>query len=230
VFGTPGYQLAREIYQSKKSRSAAKKFVSARRTYYIERIRQEASSRGLKPLGRATARFATVYAAGCLAIKYGIFTWARRDLLRAILTCQLDGLVAARGKTDQATDLRQKLVDHLAQNRRSFMHLNGKKPLAKRHTFGSVPGYAHTHKGEDWLYLTSDQLKTVIGTGKAARRLKKLLVEQDWMAGAGNGGLVQRPILKAKGNKGYKWVHAFRASLLESSIEVPRRLALNKNR
>ena len=35
---------------------------------------------------------------------------------------------------------------------------------------------------------------------------------------------------KAKGNKGYKWVHAFRASLLESSIEVPRRLALNKNR
>lgn len=36
------------------------------------------------------------------------------------------------------------------------------------------------------------------------------LVELDAMAG--KRGLVQRPIFKAKGNKGYRWVHAFRAS------------------
>jgi putative DNA primase/helicase len=141
VFGTPGDRLVREVYKNKTSRSAAKKFVSARRTYYINRIRQEAKSKGLKPLERATARFATVYAAGCLAIKYGIFTWDRKNLFRAILSCQLDGLTAAHGKTDQVTDLRQKLVDHLVQNRKDLMDLNGTKPSAKTHTFGNVPGY-----------------------------------------------------------------------------------------
>jgi putative DNA primase/helicase len=229
VFGTPGDRLVRKLYKKKTSRSAAKKFVSARRTYYINRIRQEAKSKGLKPLERATARFATVYAAGSLAIGYGIFTWRRKDLLRAILSCQLDGLVAAR-KTDQATDLRQKLVDHLVQNQPRFMELNGARPSATTHTFGSVPGYVQTHRGESWIYLTSDQLKKVIGTGKAARRLKKRLVDEGLMASTGKRALVQRPIFKAKRNKGYRWVHAFRASLVESSIDTPPRLALNKNR
>ena len=57
------------------------------------------------------------------------------------------------------------------------MDLNDARPLAKSHTFGSVPGYVHAHRGEDWIYLTADQLKAIIGTGKAAGRLKARLVE-----------------------------------------------------
>jgi putative DNA primase/helicase len=230
VFGTPGYQFVRKLYKDKDSRFAAKKFVAARRKYYIDRIRQEAKSKGLKPLERATARFATVYAAGCLAIKYGIFTWSRKALFLAVLSCQLDGLTAARGRTDQVTNLRPKLMDYLAQNRRHFVSLNGKRPSSTDHKFGSVPGYIHTHNGIDWLYLTSNQLKAIIGTGKAAARLKRRLVEQGLMASTRKKALVQRPIFKAKGNKGYRWVHAFRASLLENSIDAPLRRALNKNR
>jgi putative DNA primase/helicase len=230
VFGAPGDQLVRKLYRSKGSRAAAKTFVSARRTNYIDRIRQEAKSRGLKPLERATARFATVYAAGCLAIKYGIFTWGRKDLFRAVLSCQLDGLVAAGPKTDQAANLRQRLTDYLVQNRQHFVSLNGKKLASSDHEFGSVPGYVHTHNGIDWVYLTSDQLRTIIGTDKAAGRLKRSLVEQGSMASTGKRALVQRPIFKARSNKGYRWVHAFRAALLESSIDAPRRLALNKSK
>jgi putative DNA primase/helicase len=230
VFGTPGYQFVRKLYKDKASRSAAKKFVSARRTYYIDRIKRETRLKGLKPLERATARFATVYAAGCLAIRYRIFTWARKDLFRAVLSCQLDGLAVAGRKTDQVTNLRQKLTDYLVQNRRSFVSLNGRTPTRDKHEFGSVPGYAHTHNGINWFYLTSNQLKTIIGTDKAAGRLKTHLIEQGSMASTGKRALVQRPIFKAKSNKGYRWVHAFRASLLESSIDAPRRLALNKNK
>jgi putative DNA primase/helicase len=230
VFGTPGHRLVHKLYESKSSRADAKKFVSARRTYYIDRIRREAIKKGLKPLERAAARFATVYAAGCLAIKYGIFIWERKDLFRAVLSCQLDGLMAARGRIDQVTNLRQKLVDHLVRNRPSFFVLNGKRLAGSAHEFGSVPGYFHTHNGEDWLYLTSDQLKAVIGTDKVAARLKQRLVEQALMATTGKRALVQRPIFKAKGNKGYRWVHSFRASLLEGSIDAPRRRALNKKR
>jgi putative DNA primase/helicase len=230
VFGAPGYRLVSKLYKNKTSRSAAKKFVSARRTYYIDRIRQEAKSKGVKPLERATARFATVYAAGCLANKYGIFTWRRQELLHAVLSVQLDGLVAARGKPDEVTDLRQKLIDHLIQIRPRLTDLNLRKLSAKAYTLSSVPGYFHTHNGEDWLYLTSGQLKAVIGTDNAASRLKRCLIEAGSMANTGKRALVQRPIFKAKGNKGYRWVHAFRATLLESSIETPRRLALNKKR
>lgn len=211
----------RAPYKSKKRRSAAKKFACARRTYYINRIKREAGSRGLRPLQRATARFATVYAAGCLAIQYGIFTWSRRDLLQAILSCQLDGLAAAAGKADQTTNLRQKLFDHLVQNRQHFMDLNGAKPLAKGHRIGSVPGYAQTHRGESWIYLTSDQLKAIIGVDRAASCLKSRLIEEGLMAGTSERALVQRPIFKAKRNKGYRWVHAFRASLVENSMATP---------
>src|SRR5258708_2762010 len=214
VFGTPGYRFVRNLYKSKNSRSAAKKFVSARRTYYIDRVRQEAKSRGLKPLERATARFATVYAAGCLAIKYGIFTWSSKDLFPAILSCQLDGLVAAGRKTDQLTNLRQKFVNYLPQTPTRFTDLNRGKLSSEAHIFGSVPAYSHTHSGIDWLYLTSDQLKTIIGKDKAASRLKKRLVDEGLMASTGKRALVQRPIFKAKGNKGYRCVHAFRASLV----------------
>jgi putative DNA primase/helicase len=210
VFGTPGHQFVHKLYKDKKSRSIAKKFVAARRNGYINIIRKRADDIGVKPLERATARFATVYAAGCLAIKYGIFTWGRKDLLRAVLSCQLDSLVRAQGKTDQVTNLRQRLIDHLVQNRRHFVSLNGKTLSTSDHEFGSVPGYVRTHNGVDWFYLTSDQLKAVIGAGDAAGRLKKRLVEEGTMVG--KRGLVQRPIFKAKGNKGYRWVHAFRVS------------------
>lgn len=221
VFGTPGYQLVRKIYQSRNSRAAAKRFVSARRTYYIARLRRAAAAKGLTPLERATARFATVYAAGCLAIKYGIFTWNRRDLLRAILSCQLDGLTAARRTSDPVATLRRKLVDHLLQMRPRFLDLNRGKPSVKGHVFGSVPGYSHTHQGIDWFYITSPQLKTIIGVGKAAGDLKRRLTGENVMAGTGRRGLVQRPIFDGKGNKGYRWVHAFRASFLESSMAAP---------
>jgi putative DNA primase/helicase len=228
VFGTPGRQFVDKLYKDKKSRSAAVQFVAARRTYYINRIRQDAKSKRLKPLERATARFATVYAAGCLAIEYGIFLWKRRDLLRAVLSCQFDSLVQAHGKIGHVSSLRQRLIAHFVRHRRELLSLNGAKPSAKDHEFGSVPGYAHNHNGVDWLYLTSEQLKIVIGTEKAARRLKARLVEERLMAN-GQRGLVQRPIFRGKGNKGWRWVHAFHASLLASSIDAPRRRALNKN-
>jgi hypothetical protein len=155
-----------------------------------------------------------VYAAGCLAIKYGIFTWSRKDLLRAVLSCQLDSLVKPKGKSDPADKLRQKLVVYLAQNRRHFVSLDRKK-LKSSHRFGSVPGYSQTYKQVDWFYLKSDQLKGIIGTDRVARRLKRHLVEQGVMATTGKRDLVQRPIFKRKGNRGYRWVHAIRASVLD---------------
>jgi hypothetical protein len=80
-----------------------------------------------------------------------------------------------------------------------------------KHTFGSVPGYKATFKGEKWYYLTADQLKEII-SGKDAKGLKQELSKEGLLATKPDGKyLVQRPIFSGKGNKGYEWVHAFRA-------------------
>jgi hypothetical protein len=232
-FGTPGLRLVQRLYKDETSKSAAKAFVAARREYYIKIIRRKAEAKGLTPLERATARFATVYAAGCLAIQFGIFTWARKDLLTAVLSCQLEGLVGAglkvelKPKVDPMTDLREKLVRHLGKERSRFLNLDRDGLQSKQHILGSVPGYIQTHKGERWLYLTSDQLTAVIGSSKPAKELKVRLVADGSMA-PGRRALVQRPLYRAESNKGYRWVHAFRAGLLASSIEAPRRRALNR--
>jgi hypothetical protein len=94
------------------------------------------------------------------------------------------------------------------------VNLNASKPSRGEHRFGSVPGYTHTHNGIEWLYLTSDKLKELIGKGNAAHRLKEKLVQEKLMASSSeNRFVVQRPIFAAKGNKGHRWVHAFKASI-----------------
>jgi hypothetical protein len=218
VFGTPGYRFICKIYKDKDSRLEAKKFVADRRKKYIEIIRKNAKAQQLKPLHRATARFATVYAAGCLAIKYKIFPWARNDLLNAVLSCQLDALVAFAGHNlDPVSKSQKQLVDYLCRNRTQFMNLDSSKPSLRDHKFGSVGGYTHSHNGVNWIYLTSAKLKELIGVGSAARRLKEKLVQKKLMdSSTGNRFVVQRPIFAAKGNKGYKHVHALKASLAKA--------------
>ncbi|WP_338691748.1 DUF927 domain-containing protein [Bradyrhizobium sp. 26S5] len=209
VFGAPGYQLVRRIYKNKTSRFVAKNFVAKRRNVYIELARRKAAKTGSKPLERATARFATVYAAGCLAIHYGIFTWQRADLLRAVLACQFDSL-SSNTVSLPGSPLQARLTEYFAKNRANFVDLDQGKLDRARHQFGSVPGYLHTHKRTAWLYLTADQLKRIIGTGRAADEFKRRHVNDGTLAASGSRSLVQRPVFKGNGNKGYEWVHAFR--------------------
>jgi putative DNA primase/helicase len=195
-----------------KNEERLKRFLSRERIAYLQTIRTQAQAEGLRPLNRASGRFATVFAAGSLAIKYQIFRWDRQALLQAILSCQLDGLRHSKVADEQAdtsvAGLRRKLVRYLKERRNEFR----KVPRLGKHTFGSAPGYVATFKGKKWYYLTSDQLKKIIGSGDNADLLKKELVADGLMDRASTGKyVVQRPIFPAKGNKGHRWVHAFRA-------------------
>lgn len=220
TFGKPGYELVRRIYRDKQSLAAAKTFVAARRAAYLQRARRRAVKTGTKPLERATARFATVYSAGSLAISYGIFTWRRADLMRAVLSCQFESLLASAGPAPDA-GLASRLAGYIARNRGALLDLDRAKIEPSGHRFGSTPGYTHNWKGVAWIYLTSDQLATIIGTDHEARRLKALLVKNGILATTGQRQLVQRPIFQATGNKGYRWVHAFRADALRNWIDAP---------
>jgi putative DNA primase/helicase len=225
-YGVAGREFQRQLVgDHQRSLKQPRESLSGWRTRYVRALKAKAKAEGLKPLKRSTGRCATAYAAGRLAIQYGILPCTKKQLLQAILTCQLDGLRWAKAKhleTDTSVSgLCRKLITYLRDHRSKFMDLDEGKPRLGTHRFGSVPGYVGTFKGKNWFYLKADQLTRIIGGGENAGQLKKELVQTGMLASRANGKcLVQRPIFSgAKGNEGHKWVHAFRARLVRSQGE-----------
>jgi Domain of unknown function (DUF927) len=222
-YGVAGREFQRQLVADRK-RNVNKLRGSLRRWRkgYVRAFKSKAKPEGLKPLKRSTGRCATVYAAGRLAIQYGILPCTKKQLMQAVLSCQLDGLWAAKTErlaTDtSASGLRRKLITHLRERRSKFMDLDKDKPRVGEHKFGSVPGYIATFADKKWFYLTADKLARVVGGGEHVEQLKKELAAEKLLDQRSNGSyLVQRRIFSgAKGNKGHKWVHAFRARLVKS--------------
>jgi putative DNA primase/helicase len=223
-YGTPGEEFVRRLVEDRvRDASALKQVLKEERKAYLQALQATTEAQNLRPLNRASGRFATTFAAGSLGIKYGILPWTRDDLLQAILACQLDGLRHSQTKNHQAdssvTGLRRKVVSYLADNRGQFLDI--KMPSVGTHTFGSVPGYLATFKGKEWFYLTADQLKMIIGTRNSADQLKAQLVADGLLDQDSTGRyVVQRRIFSGgKGNKGYERVHAFSAKILQDRAQ-----------
>jgi Domain of unknown function (DUF927) len=225
-FGTPRHEFARRLLKQRQlDKRRLIRWLNRRRQQYLKKLQVEVNkllseNATIKPpLQRASGRFATTYAAGALAIKYGIFLLSRKQLLAAILDCQLDSLGANLvAKQAPAPGPKKKLLDYLRQHRPDFMDLDTARPALGTHEFGSAPGYAATFKVDKWLYLSAKQLDTIVGTGGgAATALKKDLAAAGLLATSKNRFVVQRPIFSgAKKNKGFCSVYAFKASILDN--------------
>jgi hypothetical protein len=220
-FGAAGRAFQKKLVAASNSDlKQLRKWIARRRDIYSKALKREANAKGLRPLKRSTGRCATVYAAGRLAIKYGLLPWSRKQLLRAILSCQLDQPPPTETTTlnsgNPVDNLRQTLVNYLRERRGEFMDLDNNKPRLGPHVFGSVPGYSATFKTRKWLYLTDAQLRGILGTGPDVKRLKATLSQEDLMARTAKGRfLVQRPVFTgARGNKGHRRVHAFDARII----------------
>ena len=201
-----------------------RKWLTQRRKVYTNRLNAQAKAKGVKPLSRSTGRCATVYAAGCLASKYGIVPWEKAELLRAVLLCQMDGLGQATAELS-ATDtsvvgLRKKVFAYLCDRRGKFVDLDKVNLRPNSHKLGSAPGYKATFKGKEWLYVTAERLKKIIGAGGNADQLKQELAKAGVMDCPTSGRyVVQRPLFAGlKGNKGYRHVHAFRTTKIDAEI------------
>jgi uncharacterized protein (DUF927 family) len=219
-FGAPAREfICKLVDEFEKDHEGLTKFLKAERKAYLDAIESEAQKGGLKPLNRASGRFATIFAAGSLAIRYKVFLWDREELLAAILSCQVDGLTmpTSEPKLAPAVSLRARLIAWLGEHQHEFMDLDKKRPKKGSHEFGSVPGYMATFKGKKRFYLTADQLHEIIGGGTEADQVKKELSDSKLLEKAGSRYVVQRPIFSGeKGNKGWEWVHALKASILEN--------------
>jgi putative DNA primase/helicase len=220
-YGTAGRAFERRLVEArKKNVTKLRKSLRGWRNEYARALKAKSRAENLKPLQRSTGRCATVYAAGRLAMTYDLVPWTEKQLLDAVLSCQLDGLRRAVVDREQAdtsvSGLRRKLEAYLLSHRSKFMDLDGGLPRRGWHKSGSVPGYKATFKGKKWYYLTAGQLKGIIGGGENARLLMDELAAAGLMDRPSTGRYgVQRRIFSGKGNKGYQRVHAFRAKILQ---------------
>jgi putative DNA primase/helicase len=177
----------------------------------------------VRPLQRASGRFATVYAAGALAISLGVLDWDRTQLRKAILSCQLDGLTKPITTEDSVIlALDKKMADYMRQNKAKSMDLRRRYADPKTHRFGSVPYYIAIHKGYMYCYLTDKALKLIIGTEDDARRYKQRLADikrLDVSSGGRQGRrfVVERRIFTGTGKQGIKWVHAIKLKPVKTS-------------
>jgi hypothetical protein len=225
-FGTPRHEFAKRLTKERKQNERGlKRWLNRRRQEYLKKLKakfnkllQQFPATKL-PLQRASGKFATAYAAGALAIKYGVFLLPRKKLLAAVLRCQLDGLrVSVVTNNIPAPSLKEKLIGYLQQRKAEFMDLDAGRPRPESHEFGGVPGYVATYRRDSWLYLTAEQLNSIIGTGEKASDFKKELVAADLLDATKDRFVVQRPIYSGlKGNKGWCSVHALKATILDDA-------------
>lgn len=222
-FGAPSREFVEKLVtEHTNDPRALKKYLKIRRAKYLKLCKAKADAEGLRPLNRVAARFATVYAAGCLAIRYGILPWSRNALSKAILSCQFDGLrhgVKVQIDLDPVAVLRSSLVTHLNEHHVKFTNLKTKQPKLGRDKLDAVPGYRAKFKRKRWYYLTADQLKAIIGSGPNANALKRQLADVGLLDKTSDGRfVVDRPIfIGGKSKENWARVHAIKVGICSDS-------------
>ncbi|RXH02196.1 DUF927 domain-containing protein [Bradyrhizobium vignae] len=220
-FGTAGLAFVRRVVADRNSDlPKLKKTLARYRARYRKALKRELRGTTLRSLTRTASRFATVYAAGRLAIKYRILLWEKEALLGAILDCHLSGLRLqadrrALGEPSEG-ELRRKLVAYLS-DRHPFVDLAGCRPTKGSDAATSAGGYVGTDEEEGWLYLTARKVSEVVGDGPNASSLKRRLQNEGNLRRSKQGGfVVQRKIYSGgKGNENFAWVYAFSPAVLQ---------------
>lgn len=216
-FGTPIRAYLQRLVRESKT---VHKFLRGERKSYRRVLEEKLTSSHRKPLNRNSGRYATTFAAGSLASRYNIVPWSRKQILQAILKCELDQLRHPDESLDTSRPsveaLRSKLIKYLKDNEKAFMDLSANQPRYKRDDINAVLGYRDKAKKQRWFYLTSKHLDAIVGSGDAARQLKHALVTEGLMAQKTLGKfVVQRRIFKGgKGSQNFAWVHALKAHIL----------------
>ncbi|MES0129338.1 DUF927 domain-containing protein [Mesorhizobium sp. M0029] len=133
-----------------------------------------------RELGRFHQKFATVYAAGRLAKKFGLLNLALDELRNAILQCERDHLAHVASAGEMPVKKSFSNVDTLSrflkENRSSFVDLRNGLPSAV--SKGSL-GYINVHNGSIEYLLTGKVLVAIMGSEDQVRELKRDLGDQN---------------------------------------------------
>jgi hypothetical protein len=198
--------------------------VAARTARAISQTRS--SSRPGRDLERVHQKFATIYAAGTLAISYRILPWSRSELLEALVVCErahVDHVARFVSSAPFATRPPrpvaplERLRQHVRQNRATFTDLR-KGLIARnaRHDHDSCPGYINQGPGGSVeLLFSNDCLLQLCGSVTGVRRLKDELNKRGWLISESKRGVTRRPIWQDGGREDRRYVTAVREKAFE---------------
>jgi hypothetical protein len=157
------------------------------------RFRAPPDRRPGRQLDRVHEKMATLYAAGCLAIEFGILPWKHERIRDVLLSCTRghvalvarDQAGAARRQAAPLDSLRQ----YVRENRSGFVDLRrGGIEDTSTHDHRACLGYVHQHQDHGLEYLFSDRRFEWVVGGAAARRLKEELAGRGLLATAAGAG------------------------------------------
>ncbi len=154
-------------------------WLSERRDCY-RRVAKRRVASGQRDLARLHEKFATIFAAGALAIKFGIVPWSNNELGNALLACERAHIDLVAGtetnrQQQQKSDPWELLTAHVRQHRREFVDL--RKGLVGRsadHDHDACLGYVNEAlDGTVEFLFSNDKLREIVGSEAAWRRLKR---------------------------------------------------------
>jgi uncharacterized protein (DUF927 family) len=222
-FGTAGLAFVRKLVADRnRNAKGFRRKLKGYRVKYRENAKAAFARAGLKSLARVTSRFATTYAAGRLAIDYGVLPWKPSSLGCAVVDCHLAGLrlnsVQSGEREPDEAELRRRLIAYL-RARRNFLDLGDGRATKASAVAAEAPGFIGDGKEAGWFYLRKSAVDSLIGTGDAATGLlRRLQTEGDLAKAKQSGFVVQRRIFSdGKGNQKCAWVCAFSPALIKSA-------------
>ena len=202
-YGWAGRELAAKfVHALRVDREELKSYVEAARADYV--IAAAGITSSWRDLVRVHGRFATIYASGCVAIRFGVLPFTQEGLLAAILVCERDHvafvdqevrrlgallipapgaqgvkptLAANEGFVGLAKTPLIKLNDYLAANiPNGLIDLRGEGvELPENHDHAKAPGYIGIHDKKIEIWLSNDRFEKIAGGRRKGNDLKKLL-------------------------------------------------------
>lgn len=157
---------------------------------YKEKARTRIGSS--EELVRIHDKFATVYAAGRLAIREKILPFWRIDFLEAILTCEQDHVRFVEDELAEVVRQQRNVIEilraYIEENCSTFINLQ-KDKLPPNHDHANCPGYINEYDGHTEYLLSEKKLREIMGGKQAANELKKTLNGKGLIVtvGAGDG-------------------------------------------
>lgn len=181
-------------------------WLRSRRAGYISHVRAHvlASNRDLE---RIHQKFATIFAAGCLAIRYDILPWKRDELGRALVECEqahVDHVAQFVSAVEpMATRPVRVIVDPLARLRAHVRDRRSKLVDLREGLLDPAGGRNHQacegyinrgSDGRDEYLFSEPKFVEISGGGSASRALKRQLEEAGWLARDGRRPCTRRTI------------------------------------
>lgn len=225
TFGTAGPQFVASLLNDLRDEpDNTLRFVRECRMHFKKKARKKALKQNLRLLERPLDRFATGYAAGRLAVDYGILPWDGKAIMDALFSCLIDGVrclplefrkIIAKPAPEVLTAaspmerLQTYVSEHLTEFKKVGPNVNGD-------AFGRLPGYLGSFNGKKWIYFEAKTFRRVVG-GKAESFELLAQLSKDDLADVPSGGIsVQRPFFRADGNKGWHRVIAVRRAAFDA--------------